>query len=50
MPPNPNDLFEGAQCNAVYASDGMWYPCTIERIINDERGGSDVSPELNAML
>ena len=45
-PPNPDDLFEGAQCNAVYASDGMWYPCSIERILNAEKDESS----LNAML
>jgi hypothetical protein len=27
----------------------MWYPCTIEKIVNDEQN-SDVSPELNAIL
>jgi hypothetical protein len=26
-PPNPVDLFEGAQCNAIYPVDGMWHPC-----------------------
>lgn len=49
-PPNPHDLFEGASCNAVYASDGMWYPCVIEKLINDELANNDVSAELNAML
>lgn len=24
-------LFEGATCNAVYPSDGMWYEAVIER-------------------
>jgi survival-of-motor-neuron-related-splicing factor 30 len=35
-PPDPTDLFEGAQCNAVFTTDGMWYPCTVEKVINDE--------------
>lgn len=46
-PPNPDDLFEGAQCNAVMTSDGMWYPCVIEKVINDEK---DLSSELGAIL
>jgi hypothetical protein len=25
--PNSADLFEGAQCNAIYPVDGMWHPC-----------------------
>jgi len=28
----------------------MWYPCIIEKIVNDEKSSSDVSPELNAIL
>eukprot|EP00347_Sterkiella_histriomuscorum_P005448 403356578 len=50
FPPNPNDLFEGALCNAVFAQDGMWYPCVVEKIVNDEKNSNDVSPELNAIL
>ena len=49
-PPDPNDLFEEAQCNAVYASDGMWYPCVIEKVINDEKESKDVSPEVSSIL
>jgi hypothetical protein len=49
-PPSPSDLFEGAACNAVFVQDGMWYPCTIERIINDEHQSNDVSPDLSAIL
>lgn len=29
-------LFEGAVCNAVYPSDGMWYEAVIERRLTDE--------------
>ena len=49
-PPDANELFEGAVCNAVYVQDGMWYPCVIEKIMNDEQSSKDVSPELGAML
>ena len=30
---NPADLFVGAQCNSVRQSNGMWFPCQIEREI-----------------
>lgn len=49
-PPDPTDLFEGALCNAVLTTDGMWYPCTVEKVINDENQSKDVSAELNAIL
>ena len=49
-PPDPTDLFEGAQCNAVFTSDGMWYPCLVEKVINDENQSKDVSAELGAIL
>lgn len=48
QPISPSDLFEGAACNAVY--DGMWYPCTVEKIINDENSSNDVSAEIGAIL
>jgi len=41
-------LFEGAQCNAVL--EGMWYPCIVEKVINDEKASNDVSIELGAIL
>lgn len=51
FPPNPDDLFEGAQCNAVLAQDGMWYPCQVEKILSDEAGGSkDLPADLNPIL
>jgi hypothetical protein len=46
--PNPDDLFEGALCNAVNTVDGMWYPCTVEKVISDSI--SDVSQDLSGML
>lgn len=49
-PVDPQDLFEGAQCNAVNSSDGMWYPCVIEKVINEEKASNDVSAELGAIL
>lgn len=42
-PPSSEDLFEGAHCNAVFASDGMWYPCTIERVLNAEKEESSLT-------
>ncbi len=49
-PIDPQNLFEGAQCNAVNTSDGMWYPCVIERVLNEEKTSDDVSVELGAIL
>jgi len=34
-PPEPSLLFEGALCNAIFASEGMWYPCMVEKVLND---------------
>ena len=28
-----NDLFIGAKCISVCPENGMWFPCTIEKII-----------------
>ena len=50
QPPSAADLFEGAQCNAVFVQDGMWYPCIVEKIINDEKASKDVSADLGAIL
>ena len=49
-PVDAQDLFEGAQCNAVNSADGMWYPCIIEKVLNEERSSNDVSAELGAIL
>ena len=49
-PPDPQDLFEGAVCNAVFVQDGMWYPCSIEKVINDEKQSSDISSDLGMLL
>ena len=49
-PPNPDDLFEGAQCLAIYANDGMWYICTIEKVLSDVNESSDISHDLRPML
>lgn len=35
-PPSASDLFEGAQITSVYYGDGQWYPCTIEKVIEEE--------------
>ena len=29
---DPTFLFVGAKCNSVCPSDGMWYPCKIEKV------------------
>jgi len=50
QPPSAADLFEGAQCNAVFVQDGMWYPCIVEKIINEEKTSNDVSADLGAIL
>jgi hypothetical protein len=49
-PVSPLDLFEGCQCNAVNSADGMWYPCVIEKVLNEENSSNDVSIELGAIL
>jgi hypothetical protein len=28
----------------------MWYPCTVEKVINEEDSSNDVSPDLGAIL
>lgn len=30
---DPSTLFIGAHCNSVCATNGMWFPCVIEREI-----------------
>lgn len=50
-PPNPDFLFEGAFCNGIYPVDGMWFPCQIEKVLNEgyEKGG-DISSDLKPMI
>ena len=33
QPTDPSTLFIGANCNSVCATNGMWFPCVIEREI-----------------
>jgi len=28
----------------------MWYPCSVESVLNDEKASNDVSPDLGAIL
>ena len=30
---DPSLLFIGAKCNSVCPTDGMWYPCLIEKVL-----------------
>lgn len=41
LPENdPEELVDGASCNAVYPSDGMWYEAVIERKLADDEAES----------
>jgi len=33
--PEPNELPSGTYCEAIYIEDGRWYPCTIDRVVED---------------
>ncbi len=33
--PEPSELTVGTYCEAIYAEDGRWYPCTIEKATED---------------
>ena len=34
---NADELYDGALCNAVYPSDGMWYEAVIERRLTEQQ-------------
>ena len=33
--PDPSQLAEGYYCESLYTLDGSWYPCMIDRIVED---------------
>lgn len=33
--PEPNELPSGTYCEAIYTEDGRWYPCTIDRVVEE---------------
>jgi len=33
--PEPSELSSGTYCEAIYTEDGRWYPCIIERLVED---------------
>jgi len=41
-----DDLLDGALCNAVYPSDGMWYEAVIERRLSDEEAEQFAATDL----
>ena len=41
-------LVEGALCNAVYPSDGMWYEAVIERKLSDEEAEQFAATDLRS--
>ena len=45
---NPEELTDGATCNAVYPSDGMWYEAVIERKLTDEEAESFAVTDLRS--
>lgn len=45
---NPEELYDGAICNAVYPSDGMWYEAVIERRLSDEEAETFAASDLRS--
>lgn len=43
---NPEELFEGALCNAIYPSDGMWYEALVERRLTDDEAEQFAAADL----
>ena len=33
--PEPSELSGGTYCEAIYIEDGRWYPCTVDRVVED---------------
>lgn len=50
IPPNPINLEEGFTCSAVLTTDGMWYPCIIEKILSDDQAKTDLTSDLKSIL
>jgi len=49
LPDNdPQELFDGAVCNAVYPTDGMWYEAVIERRLTDEEAETFAAMDLRS--
>jgi hypothetical protein len=47
---NPDDLFEGATCNAVYPTNGMWYEALIEKVLSDEEAEKFAAVDLRSSI
>ena len=45
---DPELLFEGAVCNAVYPSDGMWYEAVVERQLSEEEAAEIAKDDLRS--
>ena len=45
---HPDLLFEGAECSAVYPSDGMWYEAVIERQLSEEEAAEMAKSDLRS--
>ena len=45
---DPDSLVEGALCNAVYPSDGMWYEAVVERRLSDEEAEQFAATDLRS--
>ena len=45
---DPEELTDGANCNAVYPSDGMWYEAVIERRLSDEEAETFAATDLRS--
>ena len=48
--PEADDLFEGAVCNAVFRSDGMWYEATVEKVLTPEEAEQYVAEDLRTSI
>ena len=44
----PDELFEGATCSAVYPSDGMWYEAVVERKLTEEEAEQFAANDLRS--
>ena len=46
---DPDELFEGASCNAVQPSDGMWYEAVIEKVLTTEEAEQFAAADLRTI-
>lgn len=47
---DPEDLFDGAACNAVFPSDGMWYEASIDHKLTEKEAEQFAASDLRSNL